>query len=167
MVKCCINGRTTFKQLIHIDDVPDSLATVWSGEVTIHPPVPTHPGHLRQRHEPVVVAVDLRPHPPPQRAVLGRAQVRQPRVDPLPVDDGRGGHGAGGHVSRAVTCHEVTWVLSRIVRPRLYWQRRTNNQQSRADCDLGRGANMRVTCDTEAHKELIQNYKKFTAHVYC
>ena len=41
MVKCCINGRTTFKQLIHIDDVPDSLATVWSGEVTIiHPPSP-------------------------------------------------------------------------------------------------------------------------------
>ena len=62
--------------------------------------LPTHPGHLRQRHEPVVVAVDLRPHPPPQRAVLGRAQVRQPRVDPLPVDDGGGGHGARGHVSR-------------------------------------------------------------------
>ena len=123
MMKCCVNGRTTFKQHIHIDDVPDSLATVWSGEVTIHlhlRQVPTHPGHLRQRHEPVVVAVDLRPHPPPQRAVLGRAQVRQPRVDPLPVDDGRGGHGARGHVSRAVTCHAgdvsvVTDCVARLI----------------------------------------------------
>ena len=82
--------------------------------------ISTHPGHLRQRHEPVVVAVDLRPHPPPQRAVLGRAQVRQPRVDPLPVDDGRSGHGARGHVSRAVTCHAgdvsvVTDCVARLI----------------------------------------------------
>ena len=100
-----IYGRTTFEQFSDIDHISDTLERKDSHCQERQLRSKTYPSDLRQGHKPVVIDVNGLPHPPPLPLGLGCSCPRQPRIDPLPVDDG---DITRGH---SVTPGEVRWTL--------------------------------------------------------
>ena len=100
-----IYGRTTFEQFSDIDHISDTLERKDSHCQERQQRSKTYPSDLRQGHKPVVIDVNGLPHPLPLPLGLGCSYPRQPRIDPLPVDDGditRGHSVTPGEVRRTL-----------------------------------------------------------------